>query len=115
MQFCIPVHRPAASGPATVNVIAHTFDEHTDQLIVTQISIAIDRFAGAVTHAIRNPAAPTIPATVNVLRTRVGVAPLLIHASASPPHTNADNAAATYDPPATIPILPIEKCRSRSR
>src|ERR1035437_7226223 len=97
MQFCMPVQRPAARGPATVWVMAQRLAAQAAQQVVTPINMAMERPGGESTHAMRKTAAPTSPAAVNVLRTRVGVAPLMIQRSASRPHTVADRAAARYE------------------
>src|SRR6266566_2922824 len=90
-KFWIPVHLPAASGPANVWVIAQTFDvkmpndaheaiRNPDANLVSATSAA-----GSI-----NPAHNNSPVTAKVLRTRVGVPPRAIQRSeAHPPASDA--------------------------
>src|ERR1035437_5027556 len=59
MQFCMPVQRPAARGPATVWVMAQRLAAQAAQLVVTPINMAMERTGGESTHAMRKTTAPT--------------------------------------------------------
>ena len=91
MKFCIPVHLPAASGPANVCVMAHTFevkmpnDTHEAIRNPDENQESATSAAGSI-----NPAHINSPVTAKVLRTRVGVPPRAIQRSeAHPPASDA--------------------------
>src|SRR5260370_41766333 len=92
VKFCRPVHFPDVGGPASVCVTAQRFEVHMPRPMQARIRIAMaGRWLATIpTSTILE--AISGPAPVNVLRTRVGVAPAAIHLSESHPDASAEMA-----------------------
>src|SRR6266571_4085521 len=78
-KFWIPVHLPAASGPASVWVMAQTLEVNMPSDTQEQMRNPIDNdwFATSAAGSI-NAAHNSSPVTANVLRTRVAAPPRAI-------------------------------------
>src|SRR4051812_6360157 len=79
--FCAPAHRPAARGPASVEVTAKAVAvERPKNAPAAPSSHTVDRGSTYAQHAIVS-ATPRPLVSRNAFRTRVGVAPRAIHLS----------------------------------
>jgi hypothetical protein len=107
MQFYIPVHRPAAAGPATVCVMAHALAPLALKLTVTQTTW-LSGVRPESTQAMTNTAVPISPSRVMFCELSCGSAyestvPAVRKLPPRPPRNRST---------ATAPILLLEKWRS---
>src|SRR5579864_1228234 len=113
-KFCTPVHLPAASGPASVCVMAQRLEVHSPAAaqVKKRKSVARSELNANATMAKQKTEPSAKPRAVNVLRTRVGVPPRAIQKSEIQPEIKAETARMRYAAPPIFPIFCIEKCRS---
>src|ERR1700680_2669498 len=111
VKFCSPVHFPEVVGPASVCVTDQRLEVHIPRPIQTRIRMATAMRGLATMPTRRMLEAIRGPTPVNVLRTRVGVAPAAIHLSESQPDTSAEIAKTKKARLGTVDIAPAEKPR----
>src|SRR5260370_27827169 len=92
VKFCRPVHFPDVAGPASVCVTAQRFEVHMPRPMKARIRIAMAARWLATIPTSTILEAISGPAPVNVLRTRVGVAPAGTHLYESHPDASAEMA-----------------------
>src|SRR5271168_4549495 len=83
--FCMPVHLPAAAGPARVCVIAQWFDAYIPNATYATLRSATQRLRSETIAAGTMMVESRSPPATKVFRTRVGVPPRLIHVSEAHP------------------------------
>src|SRR6476646_10758488 len=112
----MPVHFPAARGPASVCVMAQRFDVNNPRNAQDKVISATDRVVFR-TSAAGSMAAPqrSNPPTTKDLRTRVGFFPAAIRRSDVQPETSDDAAMAKSGIEPSRAIALMEKPRSVTR
>ena len=115
MPFCNPVQRPAASGPASVCVMAQWLDEKSPNAMYAAISKAMETRRSGARTAGNMSVASTIPLTTKLLRTVVADAPRVIQRSDAQPPSSDALALAANGSDASTAIIFIERPRSETR
>src|ERR1700674_5958155 len=111
----MPIHRPAACGPASVCDTEKRFELVIPIEAPANNKSTTSRLAGAAAQPDKKSPVQVKPRNTNVVRMRVGVAPVEIQRSERRQQVRHDNADITNVAPPTRAMPPKKKCRSLTR